>query len=74
MHNQKNSLTLSSRIREVFTMRRMTKSGERGMSFGEQLFSQLFLLWSLPQCYIQSCGSSACPLTHVIFHDLPNFV
>src|SRR6202142_2972486 len=43
MLNQKNP-SLLSRIRDFFNFRRMTKSGERGISLAEQLLSQLFLL------------------------------
>jgi arabinogalactan oligomer/maltooligosaccharide transport system permease protein len=36
--------SILNRIREIFTARRLTKSGERGMSLWTQLLSQLFLL------------------------------
>jgi arabinogalactan oligomer / maltooligosaccharide transport system permease protein len=36
--------SIFNRIRGIFTTRRVTKSGERSMSLGAQLFSQIFLL------------------------------
>ncbi len=43
MPNQNKSLFV--RVKEIFSRGRMTKSGERGMSLGSQLLSQIFLLF-----------------------------
>jgi arabinogalactan oligomer / maltooligosaccharide transport system permease protein len=43
MPNQ-NKPSLLVGVKEIFSKRRMTKSGERGMSLGSQILNQLFLL------------------------------